>query len=503
MKIFFLCFVIGLLYINCLYTNDINSNSDIKILTKYGIDKLLNFEIEEADKYFNDAIKISPSFPQAYINQSAIHLWKFLFSKDENDYNRALKLIDRAIKIAEKYSEENRKDAYALTSLGIAYGNRVFLKIRNENFLSAIFDLKKSYEAFNKAVKLDPNYYDAYLGLGIYHYSIGSLPKTLKGIISILGFEGDVEKGLREIELAAENGIWQNVEANFFLTQIYPWHMGDFVKAQQILNTLLSKYPNNQIFLYTQGVFYLNDNNVEEALKLFQSIENQKAHPIPKLLEYTRYRLGECNFRSGNYERALSYYQAFLKNYTEQTYLAQVCLNIGISYEFLNKRDQALIYYQKSGNSKSKYGDDLYAQERAKIFMERPISKFDSILIVARNFHKSGKFIDAVTLYEKLKQIDIPDVKKKAELIYYLGECLYDYQKYFEAREVFKKIFEIKLEKNSWFYPWSKFYLGQIELKLGKMDSAKKYFKEVFNYDDYMHERWLTYRTQRYLNLIK
>lgn len=501
-KVFLMLFFITVSALNPIISicNDLEFS---KSLTQKGISYLLNFEFDQAQKYLNDAIKHYPENPQPYISKSALPLWRFLFSKSKTDYNEAIALIDQAIEHAEKFYSLNKKSSFALTNLGIAYGNRVFLKIRDENYLGAILDLRKSYSALSEAIKLNPENYDAYFGLGLYHYSIGSLPKTLKWVVSLLGFDGNIEKGLREIELAAEKGVFQKIEAAFYLTQLYPWSYGDFDKAEKILNDLLTQYPNNQIFLYTRSVFRLNRNNTSEALKDLLTIQSQKSHPIPKLLSFSKYRIGECYFRLQNYNKAIEFYEEFIKEYREEVYLPQAVLNTGISLEFTNRRNEAIEYYSKAINSKSRYGDDQFAIERARRFLNQKIDEVDSLLIVARNLHKSGKYMDAVYLYDVKLKSRLIDPERRAEIYYYLGECFYDVDRLSEAKTAFEKIIDMKDIKLPWIEPWSKYYLGQIYLRNGNKETARKFFKDVLNYKNYQNERWLRYRTERNLKLIE
>ncbi len=491
-----LCFTIAL------GENTSKDYEKAKSLTKIGISHLLNFEFGKANEIFDEVIKNYPDYPQAYISKSALPMWKFLFGKSSEDYSEAIKLVDKAIQVSEAFAEKNKKDPHALTSLGIAYGNRVFIKLRNENYLGMVFDLRKSYSAFNEAVRINPNYYDAYLGLGIYHYSIGSLPKALKWIISLLGFEGNIEKGLKEIELAAEKGNFQKVEAEFYLTQFYPWHTGEFDRAKIIINNLLQQYPENQIFLYTSGVFNINLNYVDSAMNDFLKIKNQKYYPIPKLFEFTLFRLGECNFKLGKYNLAIDYYKEFLKSYNEEIYITQAFLNLGIALEFTNKREEALQYYNRATKSKSKYGDDLYAKHMANNFIKNRIGEVDSLIIVARNYHKSGKYLQALAIYNSLlKRGNIGDTQEN-EILFRYGECCYDAKMYDDAKMNFIKIIDKKPEQSSWLIPWSKFYLGQINLKSGNQYVAKNYFIDVLNHSNYLNERWLRYRTERTLKLL-
>jgi len=48
-----------------------------------------------------------------------------------------------------------------------------------------------------KLISLFPDYYDAYLSLGIFNYFASDVPWYLKPILFIFGMSGDKEKGIR------------------------------------------------------------------------------------------------------------------------------------------------------------------------------------------------------------------------------------------------------------------------------------------------------------------
>ena len=55
-------------------------------------------------------------------------------------------------------------------------------------------------------IRRDPDYYDAYLGLGLYHYYTDILPRFAKAATFLLGLDRDNERGLPGLRPAGDKG---------------------------------------------------------------------------------------------------------------------------------------------------------------------------------------------------------------------------------------------------------------------------------------------------------
>ena len=59
-----------------------------------------------------------------------------------------------------------------------------------------------------EVLKLDPNYIDAGMTIGLYEYVVGSLPLPIKVVAGITGFRGSKKSGLEMLERVAKEGTW-------------------------------------------------------------------------------------------------------------------------------------------------------------------------------------------------------------------------------------------------------------------------------------------------------
>ena len=95
---------------------------------------------------------------------------------------------------------KDKKDPHALYFLGAVHAITASYEASTaRKFFAAMRNGSRAVDLHQKALELKPDYYDAYLSLGTYHYVLGKLPFTLKAIAAIGGMRGNKQKGLAEI----------------------------------------------------------------------------------------------------------------------------------------------------------------------------------------------------------------------------------------------------------------------------------------------------------------
>lgn len=479
----------------------------VRSLTLEGLRALYNFDVEGANQKFDEAIALEPRHPRSYLSRAMAPLWKSFVTRSQSDYEEAVRRIDATIDVAQNYLDEiNEHDADVLTCLGTAYGYRAYAHTVNKSFLKAAWDAKKSYDYLSDAVNADPHFYDAYLGLGLYHFAVAMVPKPLQWLIGILGVDGDRDLGIREIELAARKGIYNSAEAKYFLVQFYPWYKGDFEASEKLIDELLRAYPRNTVFLYAKGFMKLRQNNVTAALPYFLKMKEVSNPYFSIINKFAELRIGECYFRFGDYSRAHDAYMMFLAMNNpakRDQFEAVASYHAGLAAEMMGDRPSAIPLYLWAKNFDAVHGDDMYAARHAARLLSSPLSPLDSLLIVARNYHRRSMYPKAMETYITIVREYTPTNDQRAEAVYRMGECLFDQEKYDDAAEQFRMVLGLTVPSERWVLPWSHFMLGQIAMKRQDYATAKKEFELVGEYDGYDHKNWLTFRTEQELEKLK
>jgi tetratricopeptide (TPR) repeat protein len=142
-------------------------------LTVRGIDQLYNLEMEQAERTFDEVIRMAPNDAHGYFFKGMIHFWIFSLNKDPKAYARFFELADRVIAISERERARDKNDVVATFFLGGIYGYRGLAHQRNGSMLKAAWDGRKGYSLLKDAVTAKPDLYDAQMGFGLYSYLVG------------------------------------------------------------------------------------------------------------------------------------------------------------------------------------------------------------------------------------------------------------------------------------------------------------------------------------------
>jgi len=493
-----------LLFVQSILSTEKTTLDRINSLTLEGLNFAYNFDLEQANAKFEEASRLEPNHPRPHVSKATILFWRFSLANDDQLYDELIPMLENSIEAAEEYHDDNESDADALTCLGTLYGYKAFAHARHKSYLKAAWDGKKSLDYFTDAVQQNPKAYDAYLGLGTFHYFAAFAPKALQWVISILGVDGDANLGVREIRLALERGTFTNVEAQYYLAQFLPWQSGNFVASESLLVDLNKRFPNNSIISFTLAIWEMRRNDVTAARTHLHNIVESDKGAVPGLKSLSLYKLAECNYRLNNFQNAIDGYKAFLAVYRDENYQATAHHRIGVSYELTGRREQAIKHYRASIAAEHKHGDDKYSSRKSEVFLKTPIALPDSILLTAKNLYKAGNYAKAKELYTSLDELPDASSSYRAEAQLGIGELLTEQQLYAEALPYYTKVLMMNVGNEQWLLPWSHYQLGICHSKLGNTVVAKKEFERVLEFEEeYDFKNWLTFRTERELEKLK
>ena len=107
--------------------------------------------------------------------------------------------------------------------------------------------VKKGTAYAQRLLKLNPNYYDAYLTTGMTEYVIGSLPFFVRWFIKVENINGNKEQGIKTVELVTQKGHYLKPFAKILLAVANLREKRPRV-AETLLFELARDYPENPLF---------------------------------------------------------------------------------------------------------------------------------------------------------------------------------------------------------------------------------------------------------------
>jgi hypothetical protein len=224
---------------------------------------MLQGRYDEAARRFADLAKRNPESPAGEFYRAVALTWKsYLDAKLETgsrQYDSEIEgLLDSAIKKAEarraRANSSKADETESLYYLGSAYAMRSRMSFFQNHAIPAARHARKAQDYMNELIKLDPDYPDSYFAAGSIYYRVGLVTDSPIGRLAsrMLGAkalpEGDRERGLQYLRLAAERGAFTGEDAKLALLEVYTFNENRLDEALALARELESKYPGNQTF---------------------------------------------------------------------------------------------------------------------------------------------------------------------------------------------------------------------------------------------------------------
>ena len=144
--------------------------------------------------------------------------------------------------------KRNPRDLEALYFLGVTEGLRaVFAAAVERKSTSALSHSSRAVDRHREVLKLDPNFHDAELSIGMYDFIVGSLPLPMKIMASIGGVRGSKKRGLETLERVAREGHWARGIARLLLIDLYKREKR-WTEALAAAREMAERYPRNYLF---------------------------------------------------------------------------------------------------------------------------------------------------------------------------------------------------------------------------------------------------------------
>ena len=224
-------------------------------------------------------------------------------------FSLANDLID-LLKRKEKNSKSEQK-AKILFYMGNVYGGKGLISAKIGKWMPAVSDALTSVSLLEKAKKLDPTLYAAYLGLGVFNYY---LSQNLKWV----PFLGDKTKeGIEAIETATKAKFPFNYAAQNTLAWILI-EQNQYKRAETIVDEVLEDYPDNTIFLRIKARLALWTQRYEQGINIGNKLISIsiKRDPVnwSDLLSATQL-ICECYLQQDKSELAKEFAQKTINRY--------------------------------------------------------------------------------------------------------------------------------------------------------------------------------------------
>ncbi len=464
-----------------------NQDNNYELRLRKAIELVFNFQFKEAEQKLLELSEINKSDSRPFLYLSNIYVWKFIGDQQKSDFEKFENFSKQTIQRAENILKTNRDDLWSFYSLSSIYGYRSLMYFMNRDYLDGLWSVKKSISWTDDLIKKNPNFYDGYLWRGIIYFSLHQVPSAFRSFLSIVGLEGDIKQGLKDIQLVSKKGDLAKVEANYFLSQFYSSSLNDNQKAYELLRDLSSKYPDNELFVYSTAVELIKLHRIDEAkTHLFRIVKNNSVE-IKAIKELSYFLLGDCFFYQNEFKDAITYYEIFLNQYKQNQYKPTACFRAGLSFYFIDDNKKATYYLEKCTSINSKVSEDKFYQRYAKKILN---SNFDQKILkifLAWNYLRSGKFELAISRFDEIlnsnKNNDL-----KIVLRYLIGLSYYKMNDTTNSKKNFNEVIRMNSKDELWAKAFAYLYLARLEFSSRNYQASDNYITKILDMDNFDFE---------------
>ena len=353
-------------------------------LQENGSEALFNLDYDVARQKFKEMTRLYPDDPtgaemlattlwletlnQARRLQAAIYSTQSFYAGTEDKPDPRVvqdfrDLTRRATQLAEARLRRNPRDPQTLYVLGATESLKAaFAATVERRFMAALRSGSDGIDTQRDVIKLDPNFHDAELTIGMYDYIVGTLPLPVRMLASIGGIHGSKKRGIQTLERVAKDGQWTRDDARVLLIAIYKKEKR-FLEALALSRELQAKYPHNYLFRLETADSLVSQAAIErqasktreaeamksEAVRSFETMlhERPAAGAAPRAMDLIHFRYGEALLLMAQAERAATeFLAATTVSGADVGTVSRAHLRAAQSFDLAGKRNEALAEYQ-------------------------------------------------------------------------------------------------------------------------------------------------------------
>jgi tetratricopeptide (TPR) repeat protein len=365
-------------------------------LVREGYEHFYILDYDGAISRFESVLKAHPQEPMAYGYVQMATVFRELYHQDLLDTTyyahdsfltskrnvpvsdatrqRIESLTNTGIKLCDDHIRANPNDKDAYFARGYLRGiHAAFITLVDHSYVTAA---RQGYAARNdseQVLKIDPEYADAKMAIGIQQFAVASLPRWVRIVVGVVGVGGNKEKGLQMLRDAAAHGVVTAVESRTVLS-LFLRHDARYPEALVVQHGLAVQYPHDYLFRLEEANLTKDEGNGPGAIALYKTVLADAAKPgyfADPRLQMAWFGLADTQRGQNDIaDAAENYVKAADQPKCSDWLRKRAQLNEGEMFDLLHQREKAQQLYQMASSG----GGDQSQADTARKLMKTPYS---------------------------------------------------------------------------------------------------------------------------------
>lgn len=474
------------------------SHSDTTELRAQVEKDLASFHLEAALK---NAEKLENKAYRNFYQATAI-FYQYVASLDQQ---YVLAFRDNWVQYEEALDEMPDTDPLKEVMIAELNCKRAGLEFLDGNNLTAIRYAQACRNHIRRNEKAFPDNIEQRKTLGLFNVVFGAVPRKYQWIANMLGYRGDIDTGLRQLEEAAQKGKLLNLESELIIFYMEKGMLSRQKEAVDRMERVRKATGPNMLLDYSLAAGYLNLKQNDKALEVLTYREQYAGNPKVFFIPFWDYLMGRAYYFKADYQRAQVYFSRFLKANkgslfrTDATFRLGMTLTLGGNYT-LGKN----FFRQLSQDKTSGFDEDEYAEYMAKQYAIAEPTTTVQALFRARNYFDGGYFEQATGILSKLEPGE-PQMNdaEKTELHYRYARVLHGQGKLDQAVAQYQQCITQPETDQLWLQVYAHFYQGEIFRGRGEKELARELYKKALGFNKYFYQAGLENRCKAALSELR
>jgi tetratricopeptide (TPR) repeat protein len=370
----------------------------------------------------------------------------------------------------------------------------VYLKFGHE--LDAALNLREAYQIADDCRKKNPQFIPIKKTTGLLEIIIGSTPEKYNWVLGLLGMEGAISAGLRDLEVARKSNSSIAAEADILHSLLEGFVFQHADSAMQDAKTLLIKNPGNKLLSFITASLAIKNSQSEYALSLLDSLttSHDGLH-----LHYSDYLRGEAYLHKGEYAKAIASYRWFANHYKGQNYIKDAYYKIGVCYWLTGNENEALSAMQLART----IGKDVTEADKHATRRLADSTMPNVKLSKVRYFTDGGYYEQARHHLNSITTADLPTKHEQAEYYYRKARLEHKQNQVRAAQLFYEQAIDLSDAENWYFAPNACLQLGYIAVSEDKPDEARGYFNKALSYKKHEYKNSIDSKAKTALSQIR
>jgi tetratricopeptide (TPR) repeat protein len=353
-----------------------------------------NLDYDGAISRFEQVVKLHPQEPLAYAYELQAVIFRELYHQDLLDTtyyahdsflttqrrvdipqatrDRIEALLSQVQTLVDQRLKANGNDKNAYFARGYARGlHAAFITLADHSYVTAARQGLAARNDSEAVLKLDPDYADADMAIGIQQFAVASLPRFVRLVVGIAGVGGNKEKGLQLVRVSAEKGVVDSVEARTTLS-LFLRHDGRYPEALQVQHGLAQQFPHDYLFRLEEANLTKDKGDGPGAIAIYKQVLADSRKPgffADPRLQMAWFGLADTERGQNDIVEAAKHYLEAADQPNASDWLRKRAqLNAGEMFDLMHDHANASVQYNKALGG----GGDQSQADAARKYLKTP-----------------------------------------------------------------------------------------------------------------------------------